>query len=324
MSSLSASKLFDLTGKVALVTGGGTGLGLTAALALASNGATVYISGRRKEKLDEAVSEYSNQVGSGKLIAYVPPLFPSSIAFFSSLCFDPLILPSFFPCYSVQGDVSSKEDLASIASTIEKGVGQLNILVNNAGVEGPMTKFDSSTISTVSASTLSSSHLSSESFADWDTLFRINTSSIFFSTFTFLPLLSSSSSPSFPSSIINITSISGIVKVSQNHYAYNASKAAANHLTQMLAHELRFRADVGVRVNAIAPGLFSSEMTSGGKSEKGKTSSEDVKGHENPAGRVGSEEEYAQVVLVLASNGFMTGQVVAVDGGFVTAVAANR
>ncbi|KAJ9474688.1 hypothetical protein PHBOTO_004564 [Pseudozyma hubeiensis] len=291
MSSLSASKLFDLTGKVALVTGGGTGLGLTTALALASNGATVYISGRRKEKLDEAVSEYSNQIGSGKLIA-------------------------------VQGDVSSKEDLASIESTISKGSGQLNILVNNAGIEGPKTNIDSPT--NISASSLSSTHLSNESFSDWDTLFRINTSSIFFSTFTFLPLLSSSSSPSFPSSIINITSISGIVKVSQNHYAYNASKAAANHLTQMLAHELRFRSDVGVRVNAIAPGLFSTEMTSGGKSVKGKTSSEHVVGFENPAGRVGSEEEYAQVVLVLASNGFLTGQVVAVDGGFVTAIAANR
>lgn len=66
--SLEAASLFNLTSKVALVTGGGTGLGLTAALALASNGAKVYISGRRKEKLEEAVQEYGPSV-KGQLIA---------------------------------------------------------------------------------------------------------------------------------------------------------------------------------------------------------------------------------------------------------------
>ena len=66
--SLEAASLFNLTGKIALVTGGGTGLGLTAALALASNGAKVYISGRRKEKLDEAVKEYGPKV-RGELVA---------------------------------------------------------------------------------------------------------------------------------------------------------------------------------------------------------------------------------------------------------------
>lgn len=292
--SLCASTLFDLTGKVALVTGGGTGLGLFAALALASNGATVYISGRRKAKLDEAVSHYSTQIGStGKLIA-------------------------------VQGDVSSQNELASIASTIKCSYGKLHILVNNAGVEGPVTKIARESVAHLSAAELSEAHLTCETFEQWDNLFRINTSSIFFSTMTFLPLLSASHDHSWTSSVINITSISGIVKLSQSHYAYNASKAAANHLTQMLSHELRFRTNLGVRVNAIAPGLFSTEMTSGGKSDKGKTSADDVTAHENPAARVGTEHEYAQLVLLLAANGFMTGQIVAVDGGFMTAVAANR
>lgn len=224
----------------------------------------------------------------------------------------------------VQGDVSSKSDLASIASTIKEAEGKLHVLVNNAGVEGPMTKFEPSRVASLTAEEISSAHLASESFEAWDSLFRINTASIFFSTMTFLPLLAASHTDSWTSAVINITSISGIVKLSQFHYAYNASKAAANHLTQMLAHELKFRSNLGVRVNAIAPGLFSSEMTGGGKSDKGKTDPEHVKGHENPAGRVGSEEEYAQLVLLLATNGFMTGQVVAVDGGFVSAVAASR
>ena len=70
-----------------------------------------------------------------------------------------------------------------------------------------------------------------------------------------LPLLAagndappSSRSQSFPkwqSAVINITSISGVVKLSQNHYGYNASKSAANHITRMLAHELNFRSTLG-------------------------------------------------------------------------------
>ena len=211
-----------------------------------------------------------------------------------------------------------------MASVIRAEHAMLHVLVNNAGIEGPVTKFPEEQVSHLSAEELSRAHLTSESFQDWEALFRVNTASIFFSTMTFLPLLYSSHSNGWTSAVINITSISGIVKLSQFHYAYNASKAAANHLTQMLSHELRFRTNLGVRINAIAPGLFSSEMTSGGKSSKGKTNPDDVKGHANPAGRVGHEHEYAQTVLLLAANGFLTGQILAIDGGFVTAVAASR
>lgn len=247
------------------------------------------------------------------------------------ICLKEIWLTCDFGENSVQGDVSSKEDLGRIASLIEKEEGKLHILVNNAGIEGPMTKFPAP--SSLSAADLSSAHLASESFEEWDKLFRINTSSIFFSTMTFLPLLSASHSHplsastqqgKWTASVINITSISGIVKTSQFHYAYNASKAAANHLTQMLAHELRFNSNTAIRVNALAPGLFSSEMTSGGKSDKGKTNPNDVTGHNNPAGRVGSESEYAQLVLLLAANQFITGQIVAVDGGFISAVPSSR
>ena len=63
--SLEAHSLFSLSSKIALVTGGGTGIGLCAALALASNGAKVYISGRRKEKLDSAVAEYNPTFKTG-------------------------------------------------------------------------------------------------------------------------------------------------------------------------------------------------------------------------------------------------------------------
>lgn len=134
---------------------------------------------------------------------------------------------------------------------------------------------------------------------------------------TLLPLLDAGNSkpPSgrnsnFISSVINITSISGIVKISQNHYAYNASKAATNSLSLMLAHELKFGSKVNIRVNALAPGLFPSEMTSRGKAATdGVTQASELSGFINPAGRPGEAEEMANAILFLATNNFVTGQV---------------
>ncbi len=164
----------------------------------------------------------------------------------------------------------------------------------------------------------------------WDKVFSINNHSLFFSTMTFLPLLArgndsppSSRSASFPkwtASVINITSISGIVKFSQSHYGYNSSKAAANSLTQMLAHELNFRAKLGVRVNAIAPGYFMTEMTAGaGSGNRVDPQDEKAQKFDNPAGRCGTEQEMAQLCLYLATNLFQQGQVIVLDGGITTA-----
>jgi len=120
---------------------------------------------------------------------------------------------------------------------------------------------------------------------------------------TFLPLLEAGNANppqnqkrNWSSSIINITSISGIVKVAQNHYAYNASKAAANSLTFMFANELNFSSKVNIRVNAIAPGLFASEMTAGGAPSKdGVTDLSQMGEHGNPAGRTGDPEEMVSI-----------------------------
>ncbi|KAN0061868.1 hypothetical protein ACQY0O_005862 [Thecaphora frezii] len=296
---LSASTIFDLTGAVALVTGGGTGLGLIAAVSLATNGAKVYITGRRKEKLDQAVKAHAQGL-KGSI-------------------------------HAIQGDVGSKEDLLRVAAEVEKADGKLHILVNNAGVEGPVTKLGEKAAE-LSVEELSQLHLSNESVEDWDHVFRINNHALFFATMAFLPLLSkgnaapppSASPKTFAGSVINITSISGIVKMSQDHYAYNSSKAAANHLTQMMAHELRFRTNLNLRFNAIAPGLFATEMTTKQSDDKGRSDPTALAGFANPAGRGGDEAEFAGLVLLLASNQFITGQVIAVDGGFVTAVSSTR
>lgn len=279
MSSFLGENLLSVKGKIALVTGGGSGIGLMAAKGLAANGAKVYIVGRRKELL-EKVSKENKDIGS---------LNP------------------------IEGDVSSKESLANVANSIKEGY--LDILVNNAGIEGPVTLLGEK-VGELTADEVSKAHLNSESFESWSKLYQINTSAVFFATMSFLPLLGKSKS----ANIINITSISGRVKWSQDHYAYNSSKAAANALTSMLAHELNFRSHLNIRVNAIGPGLFSSEMTADMIKKAKEDTSEPPPGTGNPAGRLGTDEEMASAILFLATNNFVTGQILYLDGGFVTAV----
>lgn len=88
----------------------------------------------------------------------------------------------------------------------------------------------------------------------------------------FLPLLSKSTSinQGFSSAIVNISSISGMLKISQHHLPYNASKAAAISLTEMLAVHCS-EAGTKVRVNSIAPGVFPSGMTTDGTDDDQKS-----------------------------------------------------
>ncbi|UZJ51513.1 hypothetical protein CBS101457_000833 [Exobasidium rhododendri] len=298
MSAFKAEDIYNLDGVAALVTGGvGTGIGLMAAKALAANGVKVYITGRREQVLQQAIQVHGPEL-RGSLSA-------------------------------IQADVTSKEHLKSAASKISEGY--LHILINNAGIEGPVTKLGEKKES-MTAKEISQAHLDNEDFKTWDDLYKVNSASIFFSTMTFLPLLEAGNSHppthrknNWSSSVTNITSISGIVKIAQNHYAYNSSKAAANSLTLMLANELNFSSKVNIRVNALAPGLFASEMTSGGAPSKdGVTDASQMADHANPAGRTGDAEEMASGILFLATNGFVNGQVLAIDGGFITAVPSTR
>lgn len=281
MSSFSAENLFSLKGKIALVTGGGSGIGLMAAKGLAANGAKVYIVGRRKQLLEEVTEE-----NKGKFSGSLHP---------------------------IEGDVSSKESLANVSKSINEGY--LDILINNAGIEGPVTLLGSK-VGDLSADEISKAHLDNESFENWSKLYQINTSAVFFATMSFLPLLGKSKT----ANIINITSISGRVKWSQDHYAYNSSKAAANSLTSMLAHELNYRSHLNIRVNAIGPGLFASEMTADMLQKAKEATSAPAPGTGNPAGRTGTDEEMASAIIFLATNNFVTGQILYLDGGFVTAV----
>lgn len=263
------------------------------AQALAVNGAKVYIVGRTNERLDQAVSVHGKGI-SGQLI--------------------PLV-----------GDVTSKSDIARLAREIESREKCLHILVNNAGVAGLDKGPQSSNVSGSEGvprgkdATELRNKLFSEiqTFDTWTDLYRTNTAAVYFVSAAFLPLLEKATKlePGFSGCIINITSISGITKQMQNHAGYNSSKGAAVHLNKMLAAELANN-KVKIRVNSIAPGMFPSEMTamsSDPTSMKSELEKEDFLGI--PSERPGSDRDMANAVLFLATNQYLNGQTVPVDGG---------
>jgi len=258
------------------------------AKAFAENGAHVFIGGRRKHVVDQAAVEF------GKSIT-------------------PLEL-----------DVASKESILGAVKVIETAHGKLDVLINNAGQIGPMSMFlnDPDAPERVSADAFGKGLFNNESFEQWANLFNINISSIHFVTAAFLGLLAKASEvdEDWSASIINITSISGHAKVAQCHFAYNASKAAADHLTRIMATELALK-NVKVRVNAIAPGLFPSEMT--GKKGDDDAFGEDVTSFSGaiypvPSGRSGRPEEIAGPAIFLASKSgrYTNGQIIVVDGSW--------
>ncbi|KAI9924076.1 hypothetical protein ASPWEDRAFT_107607 [Aspergillus wentii DTO 134E9] len=273
--------IFNVKGKVALVTGGGSGIGLMSTLALAVNGSKVYITGRSQEKLDRVVNEFSEGI-SGEIIP-------------------------------ITADVTNKESIDRLAKEIASREPHLSILINNAGINSHKENVDLEDATDLRKSLFEDPAASME---EWETVFRTNVAHLFFTTTAFLPLLEKGTEHehNWSSTVINISSISGIVKASQAHFAYNASKAAAIHLTKMLAHEIT-SSKLKIRVNNIAPGVFPSEMTTRDSSEK--TTVPKRKYENLPAGRPGKDEEMASALLFTATNQYLNGQTIVVDGGYV-------
>ncbi|GAA6007190.1 hypothetical protein JCM11491_003037 [Sporobolomyces phaffii] len=288
---LLASKLFSVKGLVCVVSGGGSGIGLMATQALSANGARVYILGRREEYLATVVEKYGKGI-------------------------DGEIIP-------MPGDMTVKADVVRIAKEIGDREGGIHLLVNNAGIAGERTQLDK--LDTARA--FSEAHLEEQTYEGWDDVFRTNATSGFMMSMAFLPLLEKFTKGGDPkgkaiyedyrTGIINITSISGLIKKAQNHFAYNASKAAANHLQRMLATEVG--AKFGIRINSIAPGVFPSEMTGNGSDDNNKTrlGDFDPKSLGVPADRAGTEEDMAGTILYLASRAgqYTDGTIIPVDGG---------
>lgn len=253
--------------------------------ALVTNGAKVYITGRTGEKLDKVVEKYSQ--GNDSII----PL----------------------TC-----DVGSKDQIANLVKEVEKREECLCILVNNAGISTNTVSPESG-----SAGEMQDNLFNTEkaTFEDWRESYNTNVAQIYFMTAAFLPLLQKSSDKhtGWSSTVINITSISGMIKSSQHHFAYNASKGAAVHLNRMLAAEIA-GAGRKIRVNSLAPGVFPSEMTAGESGDDQKSHiPKDKYADKVPAARPGKDEDMAQTILFFAANQYLNGQNVAVDGGYTLA-----
>lgn len=280
---------FSNASTVALITGGGSGIGLMATQALAVNGAKVYITGRTREKLDRVVDLYGRDI-SGSIIP-------------------------------ITADITSKESISKLVDDVSTRESYLSILINSAGISShtQTTEYDNS-------NDLRQSLFDdpAATFQDWENAYRTNVPPLFFMTTAFLPLLARGSQVEhgWSSTVLNISSISGIVKTAQHHFAYNASKAAAVHLTKMLAQEVSGSPEsrAPIRINNIAPGVFPSEMTTGESDELQKSYIPAEKYEKKvPAKRPGKDEDMASAILFASTNQYLNGQTVVVDGGYVLA-----
>ena len=250
--------------------------------ALAVNGAKVYIVGRTEEKL-QTVAETHGKGISGEII--------------------PLV-----------ADITSKEHIQDLVKEISSREKCLCILINNAGI---VTSKQAPKGETGEELKHSLFEPESANFDDWLTTYKTNVPQLYFMTTAFLPLLEAATEnqKGFSGTVINITSISGSVLKSQAHFSYNASKGAANHLTKILASEVANHG-IKVRINAIAPGVFPSEMTAGDSKESQKSEIPAEKYAHLPARRPGNDRDMANAILFAATNQYLNGQVVPVDGGY--------
>lgn len=267
---------------------------IQATQALAANGAKVYIVGRRLEALENAAKSHNpNFTSGGKII----PLGPC--------------------------DVRKKTDLEKIVHELRTTHGEkhINLLMCNAGIAGPKAEPEPE-----NAEDLKKTLWDNESVEAWGETFETDVSSVYFTTVAFLPLLQASLEPDgpmerFSPSVITTSSMSGMMRHAQGHFSYNAAKAATVHLTKMMSAEFQ---QTGIRVNSIAPGYFPSEMTAKSSDDRQKShvpqEKIEEKGHV-PAMRGGRDEEMGMTVLFLAKNGYLNGQIVAVDGGVLNVIA---
>ena len=253
------ARLFDLTGRKAVVTGGSRGIGRAVAEAFRAQGADIAVVVRETvDRADALVAELNAGGGDS---------------------------------FAIRADVSVEADVARLAATLKERWGQVDVLVNNAGIvlPGPAEDFG---------------------FEDWRRTMSVNLDGVFLVSQAIGRMMIARKR----GVIINIGSMSGrIVNWPFRHAAYNVSKAAVHMLTKCLATEW---AEHGIRVNAIAPGYIMTELTEEVLREHPQVVSEHwAKGA--VMNRIGTVDELAGAVVYLASDAssFTTGEVHTVDGG---------
>lgn len=252
-------ELFDVSGKRIFISGSSQGLGYAMAKGLAENGAVIILNGRnvdRLKKAEEQIKKISNDV------------------------------------YSFDFDVTDERAVEENIDRIEKSVGPIDVLINNAGINlrGRLEEFSSD---------------------DWSRLMDINLNAVFYLGKT----VAKKMIPRKEGKIINIASL--LSQAARKTIApYAASKGAVKMLTKGMAIDW---AGHNIQVNAIGPGYFTTEMNK--PLVEDKEFDAWVKSR-TPAARWGNPEELVGAAQFLSSKAsdFITGQIIYVDGGWMSSL----
>ena len=256
---MKAADMFSLKGRVALVTGASSGLGVQFAKALADNGAAVALVARRADRLKSLKDEIEGK--GGRAVA-------------------------------IEADVTDHAAVARTFDAAEKAFGTVTILVNNAGIAHGGRAVEMAP-------------------EEWRKVLSTNLDAVFFWAQEAARRLLAAKKQG---AIVNIASVLGLA-VSKGAVAYAAAKAGVVQVTKALAVELAFK---GVRVNAIAPGWFVTEMNDDYLSGEAGTA---IK-REIPMGRFGNPGDLDGALLLLVSDAgsYITGATIVVDGGQVVQI----
>ncbi|KAJ4496002.1 NAD-P-binding protein [Lentinula edodes] len=291
-----ATNLFNLKNVVAVVTGGGSGIGLMISSTLIANGATVYIIGPKQADLDRICGIYNDastnlKSGSGGKM------------------------------YGLEGDISSKTEAKRLAEEVAKVQPYVTVLFNNAGIQAGQFVPPSE----ASAAAYVSAFFDKIEPQDFNNVLNTNAVGAYWLTFAFLPLLErwknsdEEGTKRFVPQVIMTSSMNGWTKdsaTSGRSYPYMFSKSAIGHATSSLAHELL---PLGIRVNGIAPGLFPTEMSLPGHSNEAGIAvapSDKKWGFEIPTVKTGgTKHDIGALALCLITNWFINGETVLIDGG---------
>jgi 3-oxoacyl-[acyl-carrier protein] reductase len=256
---MKAPELFDLSGRVGLVTGASSGLGLRFAEVLAANGAAVALVARRRERL--AALQAKIEAAGGRAVA-------------------------------IEADVLDNASMRRAFDAAEAAFGTVTILVNNAGVGHSTRALDLPE-------------------AEWRRVLATNLDAVFFWSQEGARRMLAAGQPG---AIINIASVLGF-GVGKGVIAYTTAKAGVVQITKALGLELAFK---GIRVNAIAPGWFVTEINRDYlASDEGRKLTRDI-----PVGRFGRDGDLDGALLLLASDAgrFIAGATIVVDGGQMVAL----